>query len=39
MALLARYGLKLKQPAGYGSWSGRAPSGYGGYQDLLVATT
>jgi SAM-dependent methyltransferase len=38
MALLARYGLKLKQSAGYGSWSGRDPSGYGGYQDLLVAT-
>lgn len=30
-------GLELKQPAGYGSWSGRGPSGYDGYQDALVA--
>ena len=40
MGLYARYGLALKQPAAYGSWwSGCAPSGYGGYQDVLVATT
>jgi SAM-dependent methyltransferase len=39
MDLFARYGLKLKQPPGYGTWSGRSPSGYGGYQDLLVART
>jgi SAM-dependent methyltransferase len=39
MGLYARHGLKLKQPPGYGTWSGRAPSGYAGYQDLLVATT
>ena len=38
MGLYARYGLKLKQPAAYGSWSsGRPPSGYAGYQDLVVA--
>ena len=38
MGLYAKYGLTLKQPAGHGFWSGRPPSGYGGYQDLLVAT-
>ena len=36
--LYRRNGLELKHPAGYGSWSGRPASGYGGYQDLLVAT-
>jgi SAM-dependent methyltransferase len=38
MDLYSKYGLKLTKPAGYGSWSGRAPSDYEGYQDLLVAT-
>jgi SAM-dependent methyltransferase len=37
MGLYSRFGLELKQPPGYGTWSGRAPSGYGGYQDLVVA--
>lgn len=38
MGLYRKCGLALKQAAGYGVWSGRAPSDYGGYQDLLVAT-
>jgi SAM-dependent methyltransferase len=38
MSLYARHGLKLQSPPGYGSWSGRPPSVYDGYQDLLVAT-
>ena len=36
MGLYQEVGLTLAKPAGYGSWSGRAPSGYTGYQDLLV---
>ena len=39
MGLYEKYGFNLKRKAGYGSWSGRAPSEYGGYQDLLVATS
>lgn len=38
MGLYAQHGLTLTQPAGYGTWSGRAPSGYDGYQDRVVAT-
>lgn len=38
LELVAGVGLQLAQPAGYGVWSGRPPSGYGGYQDRLVAT-
>ncbi len=35
--LYAIHGLTLREPAGHGSWSGRAPSGYAGYQDRVVA--
>lgn len=38
MGVYAKHGLTHTQPAWYGSWSGRPPSGYGGYQDLVVAT-
>jgi SAM-dependent methyltransferase len=38
LGLYARHGLSLKEPARYGLWSGRPPSGFGGYQDLIVAT-
>lgn len=37
LGLYEKHGLALKVPPGHGLWSGRAPSGYGGYQDLLVA--
>jgi hypothetical protein len=36
MELYRAHGLALTQPTGYGVWSGRTPSGYGGYQDLVV---
>jgi SAM-dependent methyltransferase len=38
MRFYVKAGLELTQPAGYGVWSGRPPSGYAEYQDLLVAT-
>jgi SAM-dependent methyltransferase len=36
LRLFEEHGLPLTQPPAYGFWSGRPPSGYGGYQDLLV---
>jgi SAM-dependent methyltransferase len=38
MELYRKHGLALTQATGYGVWSGRKPSGYGGYQDLVVAS-
>lgn len=38
VGLYAKHGLTITPPLGYGFWSGRAPSGYDGYQDRLVAT-
>jgi SAM-dependent methyltransferase len=37
LGLYQKHGLALTQPVWYGLWSGRPLSGYGGYQDLLVA--
>jgi SAM-dependent methyltransferase len=37
LELYRTHGLELTQPTGHGVWSGREPSGYGGYQDLVVA--
>jgi SAM-dependent methyltransferase len=37
LSMYRKHGLELTQPPGYGVWSGRTPSGYGGYQDLVVA--
>jgi SAM-dependent methyltransferase len=37
LGLYQKHGLDLTQPVWYGLWSGRPLSGYGGYQDRLVA--
>lgn len=37
LSLYRKHALELTRAPGYGVWSGRAPSGYGEYQDLVVA--